>query len=53
LPTFKSEVEAKNFIAKADLSEYDLAGGKPMQYEFQKKTTQVSMRMSAVSSPHS
>jgi predicted DNA binding CopG/RHH family protein len=45
IPTFKSDAEAERFVDKADLSQYDLSGLKPVQYEFEKKTAQLNMRL--------
>jgi hypothetical protein len=38
IPTFKSDTEAERFVDTADLSQYDLSGLKPVQYEFQRTT---------------
>ena len=45
LPLLKTDAEAARFVDQADLSEYDLSGGKVMHFEFEKKTAQVNMRM--------
>lgn len=45
LPDFQSDVEAEDFVAKADLSNYDLSGFKPVQFEFEKKSAQLNMRL--------
>jgi len=45
MPTFASDAEAEEFVAGADLTDYDLSGGRPMQFEFQPKTERVNMRM--------
>ena len=47
IPTFKSDQEAERFTETADLSEYDLSGAKPVQFEFEKKDAQVNMRLPA------
>lgn len=44
LPTLRSDKAAEAFIAKADLSEYDLSVLR-MRYEFQPKTERVNMRL--------
>jgi predicted DNA binding CopG/RHH family protein len=36
---------AEAFVATADLTEYDLAGAKPVRFEFEKKAARVNMRM--------
>ena len=45
LPIFRSDEEAELFVETADLSEYDLSGGRPMQFEFAAKTARVNMRL--------
>ena len=45
VPDFKSDAEAEEFVATADLSEYDLGGGKAVRFEFEKKTARVNMRL--------
>lgn len=45
LPRLDSDDSAANFVEDADLSEYDLSGGQPLAFEFEKKTTQINMRM--------
>jgi len=45
LPRFKSDKEAEDFVAKADLAEYDLSGMRPMRFEFQPKDERVNMRL--------
>jgi len=35
-PIFKTDEEAEKFVDTADLTEYDLSGLKPVQYEFEK-----------------
>src|SRR5579862_3728811 len=44
-PTFQTDEEAARFVDEADLSDYDLSGFKPMQFEFQPKTERVNMRL--------
>jgi predicted DNA binding CopG/RHH family protein len=43
-PTFKSDKEAEDFVAEADLTEYDFSGFQPVRFEFQKKEARVNMR---------
>ena len=43
--SFKSDAAAERFVARADLTQYDLSGLKPMQFEFEKKTAQHNMRL--------
>ncbi len=45
LPRFKSDKEAEEFVAKADLTEYDLSTMRPIRFEFQPKTERVNMRL--------
>jgi predicted DNA binding CopG/RHH family protein len=45
LPSFKTDAEAEHFVDKADLTEYDLSGGTPMRFEFEKKDARINMRI--------
>jgi predicted DNA binding CopG/RHH family protein len=45
LPRFRSDKEAEDFVAKADLTDYDLSAMRPMRFEFQAKTERVNMRL--------
>jgi predicted DNA binding CopG/RHH family protein len=45
IPSFKSDAAAVRFVSRADLTRYDLSGLKPVQFEFQKKTAQLNMRL--------
>jgi predicted DNA binding CopG/RHH family protein len=45
LPRFKNDKEAEEFVDKADLTEYDLSGFRPIRFEFQPKTERVNMRL--------
>ena len=45
LPRLKSDAEAERFVDTADLTQYDLSGFRPAQFEFEKKTAQVNLRM--------
>ena len=47
IPDFKTDEEAEAFVAKADLTQYDLSGFKPVRFEFLAKDAQVNMRMPA------
>jgi len=44
-PRHESDADAEAFVDKADLSEYDFSGFKPIHFEFEKKTAQVNLRM--------
>jgi predicted DNA binding CopG/RHH family protein len=45
LPRFTSDKEAEEFVDKADLSQYDLSGMRPVRFEFQPKSERVNMRL--------
>ncbi len=45
IPVFKTDEEAENFVAKADLTEYDLSGFKMTKFEFKPKNTSISLRL--------
>lgn len=45
IPAFKSDREAEDFVATANLAEYDLSGAKPVQFEFERKDARVNMRV--------
>lgn len=45
IPTFRTDEEAERFVETADLSEYDLSGAKPVQFEFEKKDARINMRL--------
>jgi predicted DNA binding CopG/RHH family protein len=45
IPTFKSDERAEDFVATADLSEYDLSGGQIMRFEMKRKDKTVNLRM--------
>ena len=44
-PTFRTDKEAQDFVDTADLTEYDLSGGTPVQFEFQPKSASINMRV--------
>ena len=44
-PDFKTDQEAEEFVATADLSEYDLSDMAPMRFELRKKDRAVSLRL--------
>jgi predicted DNA binding CopG/RHH family protein len=41
IPAFKTDREAEAFVALADLTKYDLAGAKPVRFEFEKKDARI------------
>lgn len=45
IPTFKNDREAEEFVATADLTQYDLSGFTPMRFEFEKKSAKINMRV--------
>ncbi len=45
LPKLRSDKEAEDFVAKADLTEYDLSGLRTVRFEFQPKSERVNMRL--------
>ena len=44
LPTFRSNREAEEFVEKADLTDYDLSGLRPVKLELEKKDVGPRMR---------
>ena len=47
IPAFKTDAAAERFVAKADLTQYDLSGGKAVRFEFEPKASQLNMRLPA------
>lgn len=45
LPRLRSDKEAEEFVAKADLTQYDLSGMRSVRFEFQPKSERVNMRL--------
>jgi len=45
LPRLKSDRDAEEFVAKADLTDYDLSHMRIMRFEFQRKSERVNMRL--------
>ena len=48
IPKFRTDKAAEQFVATADLSKYDLSGLQPVKFEFEKKDTQLNMRVPKV-----
>jgi len=46
LPKLRSDAEAEDFVAAADLANYDLSVMKPVRFEFQPKARSLTMRLS-------
>ena len=44
-PVFNSDEEAEEFVATADLSEYDFSNFKPVHFEFEPKNGRLNMRL--------
>lgn len=45
LPVLTTDEEAETFVETADLADYDLSGFRPASFEFERKSTQLNMRM--------
>jgi predicted DNA binding CopG/RHH family protein len=45
LPKLQTDEETEEFVANADLTEYDLSEFRPVPYEFQPKSERVNMRL--------
>jgi predicted DNA binding CopG/RHH family protein len=45
LPKLQTDDEAERFVAEADLTEYDLSGLRPVQFEFQPKSERLNLRV--------
>jgi len=45
LPRLRADAAAERFVEQADLTEYDLSGFKVARFEFDRKDTQVNLRM--------
>ena len=45
LPELTSDKAAEEFVAKADLTEFDLSGMRTVRFEFQPKSERVNMRL--------
>jgi predicted DNA binding CopG/RHH family protein len=45
LPVFESDAGAADFVAGADLTDYDLSALRPARFEFVAKTERVNMRL--------
>jgi hypothetical protein len=50
IPTLNGDTAAEEFVADADLTEYDLSGFRPVRFEFERKTSLRSAESSARSS---
>jgi len=45
IPTFKTDKETEDFVATADLAEYDLSGGQVRRFEMKRKDKSVTLRL--------
>ena len=45
LPLLTSDEDAEDFVASADLTDYDLSQGQRVRFEFKKKSTSVTLRL--------
>jgi predicted DNA binding CopG/RHH family protein len=45
IPTFRTDAEAEEFVATADLSEFDLSGGQVMRFEMKPKDSSLNLRL--------
>ena len=45
LPELQSDEAAETFVAEADLTQFDLSGMRPAQFEFRLKSERVNMRL--------
>jgi predicted DNA binding CopG/RHH family protein len=45
IPEFETDEAAQAFVDNANLVDYDLSGGTPVQFEFETKTAQLNMRI--------
>jgi predicted DNA binding CopG/RHH family protein len=45
IPSFDSDEAAQHFVDTANLADYDLSGGTPIQFEFETKAAHLNMRI--------
>ena len=45
MPSLKSDADAEQFVAAADLSQFDLSGFKPIRFEFEPKAAALNMHL--------
>lgn len=45
LPVFSTDEQAEDFLATVDLTQYDLSGFKPANFEFATKDERITMRL--------
>lgn len=49
-PALKTDKQAEEFVAKANLADYDLSSMRIVRFEFQPKSERVNMRLSQTTS---
>jgi predicted DNA binding CopG/RHH family protein len=47
IPTYKTDKQAEDFVATADLTDYDLSGGEVVRFELKRKDKSVNLRLPA------
>lgn len=47
MPALRSDVATEEFVATADLAQFDLSGFKPMRFEIEPKSAALNMRLPA------
>ena len=47
IPTFGTDKETEDFVATADLTNYDLSGGEVMRFELKRKDKSANLRLPA------
>jgi predicted DNA binding CopG/RHH family protein len=45
IPTFNSDQDAEDFVAEADLTDYDLSGGQVVRFELRPKDKTINLRL--------
>jgi len=45
VPKFRTDKQAEDFVAKVDLTKYDLSGGQVVRFEMRPKDKAVSLRL--------
>lgn len=45
IPKLRTDRQAEEFVARADLTQYELSDARPMRFEFEKKEARVNMRL--------
>ena len=45
MSSIKSDADAEQFVATANLSQFDISGFKPMRFEFEPKAAALNMRL--------